>query len=114
MWQRFTERARRIILLAQEEAKKTNCAYVGTEHLLLGLVRENEGVAAQVLQKMGVTLDRVRQEVEAEMEPSGEEFADEPRLTPRSKRVLELAADEARRFKHNYICTEHLLLAFLR
>jgi ATP-dependent Clp protease ATP-binding subunit ClpC len=114
MWQRFTERARRVILLGQEEASKMNSSHVGTEHLLLGLVRENEGVAAQVLQKMGVSLQRVRQEIEAEVEPSEEGPSSEPKLTPRAKRVLELAADEARRMRHNYIGTEHLLLALLR
>ncbi len=114
MWQRFTERARRVILLGQEEASKMNNSHVGTEHLLLGLVRENEGVAAQVLQKMGVSLQRVRQEIEDEVEPSDEGASSEPKLTPRAKRVLELAADEARRMRHNYIGTEHLLLALLR
>ncbi|MDF2440957.1 MAG: ATP-dependent Clp protease ATP-binding subunit ClpC, partial [Abditibacteriota bacterium] len=114
MWQRFTERARRVILLGQEEAGKMNSAHVGTEHLLLGLVRENEGVAAQVLQKMGVSLNKVRQEIEAEVEPGSDPTPPEPKLTPKAKRVLELAADEARRMRHNYIGTEHLLLALLR
>jgi ATP-dependent Clp protease ATP-binding subunit ClpC len=115
MWQRFTERARRVILLGQEEASKMNSGHVGTEHLLLGLVRENEGVAAQVLTKMDVSLQRVRQEVEAEAQTGTEENAGgEPKLTPKAKRVLELAADEARRMRHNYIGTEHLLLALLR
>jgi len=114
MWQRFTDRARRVILLGQEEASKMNSGHVGTEHLLLGLVRENEGVAAQVLQKMDVSLQRVRQEVEAEAQGSEEAGTGEPKLTPKAKRVLELAADEARRMRHNYIGTEHLLLALLR
>ena len=114
MWQRFTERARRVILLGQEEATKMESGHVGTEHLLLGLVRESEGVAAQVLQKMGVSLQRVRQEIEAEVQPMGEVTGAEPKLTPKAKRVLELAADEARRMRHNYIGTEHLLLALLR
>ena len=114
MWQRFTERARRVILLGQEEATKMESGHVGTEHLLLGLVRESEGVAAQVLQKMGVSLQRVRQEIEAEVQPMGEATGAEPKLTPKAKRVLELAADEARRMRHNYIGTEHLLLALLR
>jgi ATP-dependent Clp protease ATP-binding subunit ClpC len=114
MWQRFTERARRVILLGQEEAGKMNSGHVGTEHLLLGLVRENEGVAAQVLQKMGVSLGKVRQEIEAEVQPGTDPAAGEPKLTPKAKRVLELAADEARRMRHNYIGTEHLLLALLR
>ncbi len=114
MWQRFTERARRVILLGQEEAGKMNSAHVGTEHLLLGLVRENEGVAAQVLQKMGVNLQKVRGEIESEVETGEGSNAPEPKLTPKAKRVLELAADEARRMRHNYIGTEHLLLALLR
>jgi ATP-dependent Clp protease ATP-binding subunit ClpC len=117
MWQRFTERARRVILLGQEEAGKMQTGHVGTEHLLLGLVRENEGVAAQVLQKMGIALEKVRQEVEAQAVPDGSPPpgpGGEPKLTPKAKRVLELAADEARRMRHNYIGTEHLLLALLR
>ena len=114
MWQRFTERARRVILLGQEEAGKMNSGHVGTEHLLLGLVRENEGVAAQVLTKMGVSLGKVRQEIEAEVQPGSDPTSGEPKLTPKAKRVLELAADEARRMRHNYIGTEHLLLALLR
>jgi ATP-dependent Clp protease ATP-binding subunit ClpC len=114
MWQRFTERARRVILLGQEEAGKMSSGHVGTEHLLLGLVRENEGVAAQVLQKMGVSLGKVRIEIEAEVQPGNDAGGGEPKLTPKAKRVLELAADEARRMRHNYIGTEHLLLALLR
>ena len=114
MWQRFTERARRIILLAQEEAGKMNSNHVGTEHLLLGLVRENEGVAAQVLTKMGVSLAKVRNEIEGEVQPGSDPTSGEPKLTPKAKRVLELAADEGRRMRHNYIGTEHLLLALLR
>ncbi len=114
MWQRFTERARRVILLGQEEAGKMNSGHVGTEHLLLGLVRENEGVAMEVLQKMGVSLPKVRTEIEAEVQPGNDAGGSEPKLTPKAKRVLELAADEARRMRHNYIGTEHLLLALLR
>jgi ATP-dependent Clp protease ATP-binding subunit ClpC len=115
MWQRFTERARRVILLGQEEAGKMGSGHVGTEHLLLGLVSESEGVASQVLQKMGVGLQKVRSEIALEVEASGEtSTGTEPKLTPKAKRVLELAADEARRMRHNYIGTEHLLLALLR
>src|SRR4028118_2328892 len=115
MWQRFTERARRVILLGQEEAGKMGSGHVGTEHLLLGLVSESEGVASQVLQKMGVGLQKVRSEIALEVEASGETSSGtEPKLTPKAKRVLELAADEARRMRHNYIGTEHLLLALLR
>ena len=114
MWQRFTERARRVILLGQEEAAKMGSRHVGTEHLLLGLVRENEGVAAQVLQKMGLSHEKVGQEIEAEVEPGSEAQGGASTLTPKAKRTLELAADEARRMRHNYIGTEHLLLALLR
>lgn len=114
MWQKFTERARRIILLGQEEAGKMNSGDVGTEHLLLGLVREHEGVAAQVLSKMGVTIEKVRAEIESIAPTYVEDGGGEPKLTPKAKRVLELAADEGRRMRHNYIGTEHLLLALLR
>lgn len=114
MWQRFTERARRVILLAQEEAGKMNSSHVGTEHLLLGLARENDGAAAQVLTKMGVSPQHVRQEIEAEIGQPEEPSGNEPKLTPRAKRVLELAADESRRMRLNYIGTEHLLIALLR
>ena len=116
MWQKFTERARRVILLGQEEASKMSSGYVGTEHLLLGLVSESEGVASQVLQKMGVSLSKVREQINNEVETGEEETpsGSEPKLTPKAKRVLELAADEARRMRHNYIGTEHLLLALLR
>ncbi|HEY0074815.1 MAG TPA: Clp protease N-terminal domain-containing protein [Abditibacteriaceae bacterium] len=113
MWQRFTERARRVILLGQEEASKMNSIHVGTEHLLLGIVSE-EGVAAQILIKMGVAPEQVRQEIMAAIVPNDERGHQESSLTPRAKRVLELAADEARRMKHNYIGTEHLLLALMR
>ena len=88
--------------------------HVGTEHLLLGLTRQDEGVGAQVLAKMGVSLAKVRSEIEGESPDSSESDDDEPKLTPKAKRVLELAADEARRMRHNYIGTEHLLLALLR
>lgn len=114
MWQRFTERARRVILLAQEEAGKMNCSHVGTEHLLLGIVRENEGVAAQVLLQTGLSLALIQEEIEDEIDAIEESPSNEPKLTPRAKRVLELAADEARRMKHNYIGSEHLLLALIR
>ena len=115
MWQKFTERARRVILLAQEEASKMNSDYVGTEHLLLGLLLEDGGVASVVLQQMNVSLSRVRAQIEKEIETDVEEFVyNEPILTPKAKRVLELAADESRRMYHNYIGTEHLLLALLR
>jgi ATP-dependent Clp protease ATP-binding subunit ClpA len=112
MWQRFTERARRVIMLGQEEAGKLGSAHVETEHLLLGLLVETEGVASQVLQKMDITADFVRDTIRHAREP--ENRGVEPILTRGAKRVLELAADEARRMRHNYIGTEHLLLALLR
>jgi ATP-dependent Clp protease ATP-binding subunit ClpC len=114
MWQRFTERARRVVLLGLQEGEKMGSEHVGTEHLLLGLVSENEGVAAKVLQKMGVSLQKVRQEIAAEAEPGTERIVTEPKLTLEAKRVLELAADEARNFNHNYVGAEHLLLGLLR
>lgn len=114
MWQRFTKRARRIILLGQEEADKLNSSLVGTEHLLLGLIRENEGVGAQLLLKMGISLEQVRLNIEGEAGQTDEPADSEPKLTSRAKRVLELAADEARRMKHSYIGSEHLLLALIR
>ena len=107
---RFTERARKVLQLAQEEAQRFNHNYIGTEHLLLGLVREGDGVAARVLDTMNVQLPKVRSAVEfiigrGEAEPVGEIG-----LTPRAKKVLELAVDEGRRLNHQYIGTEHLLL----
>ena len=114
MWQCFNERARRVILLGQEEAVKMNSSHVGTEHLLLGLLREDEGVAARVLTKMVITYELVLHKIKEELGESEESASNEPKLTPRAKRVLELAADESRRMKHNYIGTEHLLLALIR
>ena len=113
MWQKFTERARRVIILAQEEAGKTGSGHVGTEHLLLGLAsKENEGVAFQVLKQAGVTYENTLALIKTEVSSIGK--AEEPKLTPKAKRVLEFAAGEARRMHHNYIGTEHLLLALLR
>jgi len=114
-FERFSERARRVLSLAQEEAIRFNHNYIGTEHILLGLVRETEGVAARVLQNLGVDLGRVRQAVEfiigkGERPVSGENIG----LTPRAKKVIELAVDEARRMNHHYIGTEHLLIGLLR
>jgi ATP-dependent Clp protease ATP-binding subunit ClpA len=112
MWQRFTERARRVIMLGQEEAGKMGSVHVETEHLLLGLLLETEGVASQVLHKMDITADFVRDTIRQATPP--ENRGVEPKLTRGAKRVLELASDEARRMRHNYIGTEHLLLALLR
>lgn len=115
MFNRFTERARKVIVLAKEEAKRFNHDYIGTEHLLLGLVREGEGVAAAVLQKLGLDLESIRIEVEKLVKPGPQTqvMGDIP-FTPRSKKVLELSAEEARSLGHNYIGTEHLLLGLIR
>ena len=111
---KFTERARRVLTLALEEAMRFNHNYIGTEHLLLGLVREGEGVAAQVLRSLGVELNRVRSAVEFIIGRGDRMIVGEVGLTPRAKKVIELAVDEARRLSHHYIGTEHLLLGLLR
>ena len=115
MFNRFTERARKVIILAKEEARRFNHDYIGTEHILLGLVREGEGVAAAVLQNMGVSLETIRLEVEKLVQPgpTTQILGDIP-FTPRAKKVLELAAEEARSLGHNYIGTEHILLGLIR
>ncbi len=115
MFNRFTERARRVILLAREEAKRLDHDYLGTEHLLLGLIREGEGVAALALQNLGIDLEQVRQEVEKAVgKGGGSLFLGQIPFTPRAKKVLELAVTEARNLGHNYIGTEHLLLGLIR
>ncbi len=115
MFNRFTERARKVIVYAKEEAKRFNHDYIGTEHLLLGLVREGEGVAAAVLQKLGLDLETIRIEVEKLVQPGPQTqvMGDIP-FTPRSKKALELSAEEARALGHNYIGTEHLLLGLVK
>jgi len=114
MFGRFTERAQKVLMLAQEEARRLNYPYVGTEHLLLGLIREGEGIAAKVLQAMDVELKNVRREVEKIIGQGNTPVSGEIGFTPRSKKVLELSFDEARNFSHNYIGTEHLLLGLIR
>jgi ATP-dependent Clp protease ATP-binding subunit ClpC len=111
---KFTDRARKVLTLAQDEAQRFNHNYIGTEHLLLGLVREGEGVAARVLENMNVELSKVRQAVEFIIGRGERPVVGEVGLTPRAKRVIELAIDEARRLGHNYIGTEHLLLGLVR
>ncbi|MFA6079140.1 MAG: ATP-dependent Clp protease ATP-binding subunit [Candidatus Omnitrophota bacterium] len=115
MFNRFTERARKVILLAKEEAKRFNHDYIGTEHILLGLVREGEGVAAAVLASFGLSPDKIRMEVEKLVQPGPSTVisGDLP-FTPKAKKVIELAMDEARALGHNYIGTEHLLLGLIR
>lgn len=106
MFNRFTERARKVILLAKEEAKRFNHDYMGTEHILLGLIREGEGVAAAVLQNLGLSPEAVRMEVEKLVQPGPTTLVsgDIP-FTPKAKKVIELAMDEARNLGHNYIGT---------
>jgi ATP-dependent Clp protease ATP-binding subunit ClpA len=111
---KFTERARSVLRLAQEEAQSFNHNYVGTEHLLLGLVSEGEGIAARVLIKMGVRLEQVRHEIEFIIGRGDRIVLGEVGMTPRAKKVLELAVDEARRLNHHYVGTEHLLLGLIR
>ncbi|GIW08148.1 MAG: ATPase [Dehalococcoidia bacterium] len=111
---KFTERARKVLTLAQEEAQRFNHNYIGTEHLLLGLVREGDGVAAKVLANLGVELNKVRSAVEFIIGRGDRMVLGEIGLTPRAKKVIELAVDEARRLNHHYIGTEHLLLGLVR
>jgi len=115
MFNRFTERARKVIILAKEEARRFNHDYIGTEHILLGLIREGEGVAAAVLEKLGISLENIRLEIEKLVQPgpTTQIIGDIP-FTPRAKKALELAAEEARSLGHNYIGTEHILLGLIR
>jgi ATP-dependent Clp protease ATP-binding subunit ClpC len=114
MWQRFTERARRVVFFAQEEAGRLGESYVSTEHLLLGLVRENDSVAARILERLGVSLGRIRSEIERQVTRGDGRLGQDMQLTPRAKRVIDLAYDEARQLNNNYIGTEHLLLGLIR
>ncbi len=114
MFERFTDRARSVVVLAQEEARMLNHNYIGTEHLLLGLIREGEGVAAKALESLGISLEAVRQQVgeiigQGQQAPSGH-----IPFTPRAKKVLELSLREALQLGHNYIGTEHILLGLIR
>jgi hypothetical protein len=114
MFERFTDRARRVVVLAQEEARILNHSYIGTEHLLLGLIREGEGVAAKALEALGVDLKAGRQQVE-EIRGKGEQVpSGHIPFTPRAKKVLELSLREALQLGHNYVGTEHILLGLIR
>ena len=115
MFDRFTDRARKVMALAREEARRFNHEYIGTEHILLGLVKEGSGVAANVLQNLDIELKKIRLEVEKIVQ-SGSDLVSVGQLpfTPRVKKVLEYAMEEARALGHNYIGTEHLLLGLLR
>jgi len=112
-FEKFTERARKVLRLAQEEAQRFQHNYIGTEHLMLGLVREGEGVAAKVLASLGVDLEQVRRAVEDIIGRGDRIVLGEFGLTPRAKKVIEMAVDEARRLNHHYIGTEHLLLGLV-
>src|SRR5436309_14579173 len=115
MHDKFTERVRKVLFIAREEAARLQHDYIGTEHLLLGLIREGEGIAATVLNNLGLDLDAIRQAVESmDSSTSGTLTIGEIPFTPRAKRVLELAVDEARQLGHNYVGTEHLLLGLIR
>ena len=114
MFERFTDRARRVVVLAQEEARLLNHSYIGTEHLLLGLIHEGHGVAARALESLGISLEAVREQVEqivgrGQQPPSGH-----IPFTPRAKKVMELAQRESDALGHSYIGTEHLLLGLIR
>lgn len=110
----FTERAARVMALAQEEAQRLSHDYIGTEHLLLGLIAEGEGVAAKVLSNSGIDVTKVRSAVEGIIGRGNNQTRGEVYLTPRTKKVIELAVDEARRLGHHFVGTEHLLLGLIR
>src|SRR5690242_2014292 len=114
MFERFTDRARRVVVLAQQEARTLNHNYIGTEHILLGLIHEGEGVAAKALESLGISLEAVRQQVEEIIGQGQQAPSGHIPFTPRAKKVLELSLRESLQLGHNYIGTEHILLAMLR
>jgi ATP-dependent Clp protease ATP-binding subunit ClpA len=114
MFERFTDRARRVVVLAQEEARVRNHNHIGTEHILLGLIHEGEGVAAKVLESLGISLDAVRQQVEEIIGQGQQAPSGHIPFTPRAKKVLELSLREAVQLEHAYIGTEHILLGLIR
>ncbi|SFP53554.1 ATP-dependent Clp protease ATP-binding subunit ClpC [Amycolatopsis arida] len=114
MFERFTDRARRVVVLAQEEARMLNHNYIGTEHILLGLIHEGEGVAAKALESLGIALEGVRQQVEEIIGQGQQAPSGHIPFTPRAKKVLELSLREALQLGHNYIGTEHILLGLIR
>src|SRR5690606_20707973 len=114
MFERFTDRARRVVVLAQEEARMLNHNYIGTEHILLGLIHEGEGIAAKTMESLNISLDAVRQQAQ-DITGAGEQGpVGHVPFTPRAKKVLELSLREARQLGHNYIGTEHILLGLIR
>jgi ATP-dependent Clp protease ATP-binding subunit ClpA len=117
MFERFTDRARSVLVLAQDEARQFNHSFIGTEHILLGLIREGDGVAGKVLTSFGISLGAVRQQVQETIgaEPTDRDRASgSPPFTPRAKKVLELSLREALQLGHSYIGTEHILLGIIR
>src|SRR5213076_684874 len=114
MFERFTDRARRVVVLAQEEARMLNHNYIGTEHILLGLIHEGEGVAAKSLESLGIALEGVRSQVEEIIGQGQQAPSGHIPFTPRAKKVLELSLREALQLGHNYIGTEHILLGLIR
>src|SRR4051794_6939400 len=116
MYERFTDRARKVMQLANQEAQRFNHEYIGTEHILLGLVKEGSGVAANVLKNLDIDLRKIRLEVEKIVQTGSGEMVSMGKLphTPRAKKVIEYSIEEARNLNHNYVGTEHLLLGLLR
>jgi len=114
VFERFTDRARRVLVLAQEEARLLNHSFIGTEHILLGLIHEGDGLAAKALEALHISLEAVRERVEETIGPAGSAPTGSPPFTPRAKKVLELSLREALQLGHNYIGTEHMLLGLVR
>lgn len=114
MFERFTDRARRVLTFAQEEARQLNHSFIGTEHILLGVIREGDGVGAKALQSLGISLQAVRDKVEETIGTAGTVPSGSPPFTPRAKKVLELSLREALQLNHSYIGTEHILLGLVR
>ena len=114
VFERFTDRARRVLTFAQEEARQLNHAFIGTEHILLGLIREGDGVGAKALQSLGISLQSVREKVIETIGTAGTVPTGSPPFTPRAKKVLELSLREALQLNHSYIGTEHILLGLVR
>jgi ATP-dependent Clp protease ATP-binding subunit ClpA len=114
MFERFTDRARRVLVLAQEEAALLNHDFIGTEHILLGLIHERDGVAAKALQSLGISLEAVREKVQETIGPASAPATGSRPFTPRAKKVLELSLREALQLGHDYIGTEHMLLGLIR
>src|SRR5690349_6495547 len=114
MFERFTDRARRVVVLAQEEARMLNHNYIGTEHILLGLIHEGEGVASKALESLGISLESVREQVQEIIGQGQQAPSGHIPFTPRAKKVLELSLREALQLGHNYIGAEHILLGLVR